>query len=62
MLGKLFTQNTAQFDEQIDLINEKLNEYKAYGRTEEIIYDIAKPIAKAVLYTKAFINLFDFRD
>ena len=62
MLGKIFTQNSAYFDEQIDLINKTLDQQVPYGRAEEIVYGIAKPITKVILYTKAFINLFDLRD
>jgi len=62
MLGSIFTENTSKFDGQIDAINETLDNYKTYGRTDKLIYSIAKPVAKAVLYVGAFINLFDFRD
>ena len=53
-----FTKNTEMFDDQIDLINQTLDDMKPRDPSEEIIYNIAKPIAKAWLYGKAIINLF----
>ena len=53
-----FTKNTETFDAQIDLIDQTLNNMKPVDPTEEVVYKIAKPIAKAWLYGKAIVNLF----
>ena len=62
MILQRFTENTAKFDDQIDLINQTLDERKPIDPAERIVYDIAKPVAKVVLYTKAIFGLFNLKD
>lgn len=53
-----FTKNTEYFDNQIDMIKEELDNIQPVGELEKKIYMVIKPVTKAVLYVKAFLNLF----